>query len=305
MMRLNLTLINILFVLICVQEIIRYGDGGVEYQILFAEAFVTTPRDSLSSRSNTSTFLSKKKYFGRTNKFNDRLMMLPSDFSVITSAYTSSLAEYPLLTKSATGFFLCGTGDILAQSRANSNDEVSSLSKIEWKRLLRFASKGAFGTIIWVQWYDLSDEFVNHLSIFENLTGSGHEIAAGILRTILLILMEQFIACPLVFGCWELPVATVLNGAPISDIKYEIKSKLGRMLKENAKIWTFANMIIYNAPVQYRAALGNLIDILWQSIVSDFAADCGRGSTMEECLMDDDGDAETIVMTDEAVKITQ
>ncbi len=44
----------------------------------------------------------------------------------------------------------------------------------------------------------------------------------------------------------------------------------------NAKVWTLANVIIYNAPVEWRPVIANVVDVLWQSIVSDVAADCGR-----------------------------
>jgi len=231
------------------------------------------------------------------------MVILPNDLSIITSAYTNSLTEYPLLTKSVTGFFLCGIGDVLAQSRTTSD---TPQEQFDWKRLLRFSSKGAFGTIIWVQWYNLSDVFVNTLPLMNNVSSDGINdpnimTVAAILRTILLISMEQFIACPIAYGLWEIPVATMLNGAPVSEIKYEVKSKLGRMLIENAKIWTFANIIIYNVPVQFRAALGNLMDILWQSIVSDFAADCGTATT-EECPIDED---DKMTMTDEVVQMSE
>jgi len=64
----------------------------------------------------------------------------------------------------------------------------------------------------------------------------------------------------------------------------EVKSKLGYMLVENAKVWTLANMVIYNAPVQFRVVLANIGDIFWQSIVSDVAADCG--TKQGECDID-------------------
>jgi hypothetical protein len=281
---LNLTLKHIFLVFICCQASNPHV-GGTEPSSFLADAFVPTSNNPVPLRSTFSR-KTQRQHVPELKKSNDCLkMLLPSDFSAITNAYTSSLAQYPLLTKSATGFFLCGTGDVLAQCRASPND--NKISQFNWKRLLRFASKGAFGTLLWVKWYDVSDDFVNHLSILENLNGGNHVIAAGILRTIILILMEQFIACPLIYGFWEIPVATVLNGAPVSEIHYEIKSKLGSMLIENAKIWTWANLLIYNAPVQYRAALGNVMDILWQSIVSDFAADCGGSTSGKKVVLEE------------------
>lgn len=44
----------------------------------------------------------------------------------------------------------------------------------------------------------------------------------------------------------------------------------------NAKVWTLANVIIYNSSVEWRPVIANVVDVLWQSIVSDVAADCGK-----------------------------
>jgi hypothetical protein len=145
-------------------------------------------------------------------------------------------------------------------------------------RIARFASKAFVGGTIWALWYDFADWILREENLLSGLSifgiGAGG-LGLGILKTALSLLVEQFFWCPIVFGLWEIPMATLLNGASPSRIPFEIKSKLRNMLVENAKVWTFANMIIYNSPVQYRAMMGNVVDVFWQSIVSDFAADCG------------------------------
>jgi hypothetical protein len=57
-------------------------------------------------------------------------------------------------------------------------------------------------------------------------------------------------------------------------------------------VWTLANLVIYNAPLEWRLFIGNVIDIFWQSIVSDVSADCGGDD--ETCEIPDD-DEEDIV----------
>ena len=98
----------------------------------------------------------------------------------------------------------------------------------------------------------------------------------AIVTTALSILIEQFFWCPIVFGTFEIPISTLLNGGSFSTVQKEVDSKLGGLLVNNAKVWTLANVIIYNAPVEWRPAISNVVDILWQSIVSDVAADCGK-----------------------------
>mmetsp|Transcript_24643 Transcript_24643/g.50906 ORF Transcript_24643/g.50906 Transcript_24643/m.50906 type:complete len:322 (+) Transcript_24643:166-1131(+) len=107
------------------------------------------------------------------------------------------------------------------------------------------------------------------------------------------ILMEQFLWCPLVYGTFEIPVSTLMNGGEPSSIRGEVKNKLNGLLVSNAKVWTLANLVIYNAPLEWRLFIGNVIDIFWQSIVSDVSADCG-GPGQEECEVEvevDGGDA--------------
>lgn len=222
-------------------------------------------------------------------------------FLTIANSYSSALEEQPFITKACTGFFLCGSGDVLAQFRARGkNDpEIDSFEPglacapepfFDYARLLRFASKGFFGTLLWAFWYDISDVLIQDESILSALESisirNPSEFTVNTARTVSLILAEQFITCPLIYGLWEIPVSTLLNGASPKKIPYEVQSKIVPMLIDNAKIWTWANLVIYNVPLQYRAICGNIMDILWQSIVADYAADCGK----EECLLVDEED---------------
>jgi hypothetical protein len=200
-------------------------------------------------------------------------LMLEEPFLTIANSYSSALQEQPFITKACTGFFLCGSGDVLAQLRAKTQE-------FDTGRLLRFAFKGFFGTLLWAEWYDLSDVLIQEETFSSALQSMGivnpPEVSVNMARTVALILAEQFITCPLIYGLWEIPVSTILNGASPSKIPNEVQSKMVPMLIDNAKIWTWANFVIYNVPLQYRAICGNIMDILWQSIVSDYAADCGK-----------------------------
>ena len=99
---------------------------------------------------------------------------------------------------------------------------------------------------------------------------------AAIVTITLSILMEQFFWCPVLYGTFEIPVSTLLNGGSFSTARKEVGSKLNELLWSNAKIWTLANVAIYNAPVDWRVAIANFVNVIWQIIVSDVAADCGK-----------------------------
>lgn len=227
-------------------------------------------------------------------------------FQAIGEAYSNALIEQPILAKGSTGFILCGVGDIIAQTKGNKGskeiDNNKRLYGIDLARLGRFATKGFFGTLIWSVWYDYSAMYLfKDEAVIRILAKLGVQEAEDILlntsRTILFLLTEQFITCPILYGLWEIPVATLLNGGSISSIPMEEKDKLGDMLIENAKIWTPFNIIIYNAPVQFRPVLGNVCDIIWQSVVADFAADCG-GEKVDETFIDEEL---LVVMRDDGV----
>ena len=231
------------------------------------------------------------KSSSNSRRQSTRMSLVPAGLGYIASSYNNALTVFPTITKAATGFFLCGAGDVLAQYRGmrDTDDKkeggvVVEKKKFDWKRLLKFAGKGTLGTLIWAAWYDLSDVIVANIV----RGASMNFIQLQVYKTVLLLSLEQFLACPTVFGLWEIPASTLLNVGPFNlsfkQVGYEIKSKLGDMLIENAKVWTLVNILIYNVPVQFRAPLGNIMDIVWQSIVSDFAADCG---TTDETTADD------------------
>jgi len=203
--------------------------------------------------------------------------------STLIGTYTSLLIEHPLPTKSLTSGALCGVSDVIAQSRDSSRREFN------YGRLIRFAGKGCLGGIIWSFWYDNIDRFLdldNDINIYSlpALIGGKEDLVnyqwirdhLAIVTTALSILIEQFIWCPIVFGTFDIPISTLMNGGSFSTVQKEVDSKLGGLLVSNAKVWTPANLIIYNAPVEWRPAVSNVVDIVWQSIVSDVAADCGK-----------------------------
>ena len=244
------------------------------------------------------------------------------DASFITEAYSTSLEQHPFVTKGTTGSFLCGVADVIAQVRTidacrpfEDEDEtsqqplefdISLLEEIDSTRLARFALKGFFGTSLLSAWYDLADHLFdsNNVEFILQTVGitEASDLVRNVARTGMLMLTEQFVTCPILYGLWEIPVSTLLNGAPPSRIQYEVKDKLGDMLIENAKVWTLVNIIIYNAPLQYRTGMANIMDIIWQSIVSDFAADCGTPEGVEEDVDAGFEEGLVVAMQDESLE---
>ena len=192
--------------------------------------------------------------------------------------YSDVLDRYPLRTTAITGSFFSGVADLLAQVK---NKEVK---KVDFVRLFRFSLMGSLCTLLWKIWYDLSDAFIAEEAVLGVLLRFGlvdHSMAIDnslikMIRILALIVSEQIIATPLIFCIWDIPVMTILNGAPISRVPHEVRGKLYDLFIDNAKYWTWANVLIYSIPVRFRTVFSSLFDIVWSSIVSDHVVDCGK-----------------------------
>jgi Mpv17 / PMP22 family len=215
--------------------------------------------------------------------------------------YTDMLADYPLVTSSLTSGCFCGIGDALAQHK-ESQEQVGqtpaktkqSLWAIEHFRMnfdtqrnLCFIIKGLGAGLIWLFWYSLADDITQsvvmpHLSsacgTMKEMTCTAVSEATIIVigTTIFSVLLDQFLASPVVYALWDIPVPIILSKNILAeesqrehvDIPRQVQTKLGGLLVENAKVWTLANAVIYNLPMEYRVVAQGLTDLFWQSIVS-------------------------------------
>lgn len=228
----------------------------------------------------------------------------------VFDSYSNALVKFPFTTKGITAFFLYALSDVIAQIQSlekkiqsiqekkehltqDTKNELKisladKMSALNMPRLLKFSIKGVFGTSVWEVWFDYSEKLLDRRNVHRLLkiasmkNGSGgssiaiSRMAEKSTQVFLMILLEQFIASPLYFGLFELPISTILNGAPLSRIPHEIEEKLVSMLYANFQVWTPANVVVYSAPLKYRTVICNIFNIFWQIIVSNFAADCGE-----------------------------
>lgn len=217
---------------------------------------------------------------------DSRVPLQAAFISEIASAYSYGLTNFHLATESMTGGVLCGVGDAMAQinERIGSEDEEkqaeeSDAHPIDYGRLARFALKGLGGGMIWSGWYSIVDglslemtqNFLAMISPDDPLAFGENAERAG--RTVSSILLEQFIAAPLVYSLWDIPFPMLMSGAPVESVPGQVKSKIGGLLMENAKVWSFVNIIIYNLPLKYRLPAMCTADVFWQAVVAGVAAE--------------------------------
>lgn len=188
------------------------------------------------------------------------------------------MSDYPLATQSVTGGILSGVGDVVAQckemqDRGNSKDWILRVDPVRAKR---FVLKGMGGGLIWYSWFNLVDPWSaalcqDVLSPFD-LDESGQEGAERVVKTLSSILMEQFIACPIIYSLWDIPFPAILDGAPLTSLPRQVRNKVPGLLVENAKVWTFVNLIVYNIPLKWRVFATSCADVFWQSVISSVAS---------------------------------
>ena len=113
----------------------------------------------------------------------------------------------------------------IAPVQIEDKEKDPMMDKIDIERLARFATKGFFGSSIWSVWYDLSESLFNSANIMSALAHIGILLDAdstitfmnnksiaivNIVRTLGLVIVDQFVACPIIYGLWE--IATLISG---------------------------------------------------------------------------------------------
>ena len=192
----------------------------------------------------------------------------------VVSTYQHCLESAPLLTKATTSSVIFSAGDALAQSLGEDSEDISV------ERVVRFAGTGFGNGIAWSTWYDFSDQLLAPLN-------------EPALRIAGAMAIEQFLWCPILFALYIIPLSAALNGAPVAQLPAEVRKRLGPLLIANAKVWTPANLVIYNVPLQYRVLTSNAVDLIWAAICSETAAECGSDGgclvSAPNIIMGDDG----------------
>jgi hypothetical protein len=71
-----------------------------------------------------------------------------------------------------------------------------------------------------------------------------------VIYTIVSIALEQFVASPIIYGLWDIPLLSFLHGTPLAKIPAVVRQKLLPLLIANAKLWTVVNVLIVQCPTQ-------------------------------------------------------
>ena len=217
--------------------------------------------DSLASRG--------RRHVHRTTRQDTSLRISPVE--KIAKAYSCSAETHYFSTELLTYALFCAFGDLIAQTCELQSSKIKK--NYDWNRFLQFFLKGIGCGLIWSSWYKVAEGWSAEMSTraVSLLAPSSTNVARTlykVIQTVSSILLEQFLACPIIYGLWDIPVLTLLKGKPFKSVPNEVKRKLGRLLVANAKMWTAANIIIYNVPLSWRVAVLSGADMIWQSIIS-------------------------------------
>ena len=176
------------------------------------------------------------------------------------------LLAAPLPTKALTQGIIWSAGDVLNQLREQGGE-------LRPQRTASFFLTAVGSGVLWSGYYDAADALISPLP------------GGRVEHTALSILLEQMFWCPLVFATYQIPASVLQNGGSLNDVPAAVRRQLGELLVANLKIWTPANIIIYNTPLQWRVLASNGVDLIWGYVCSSFAADaCATDD--DECLAD-------------------
>lgn len=178
------------------------------------------------------------------------------------------------------------------------NQRRFQVAQYDWRRTRNFIIKGMGGALIWSTWYNVVDvwsldlynemkssmiaRFDNDVVVIMNDEDGWSRQLEIVIRTILSILLEQFVACPMIYALWDIPVPKILSGTTQQQLIQDIRVLLPRVLLDNAKLWTFFNLLIYNVPAEYRVITSNLCDVLWQMVLSKSLANTTTEQEQEQ-----------------------
>lgn len=209
------------------------------------------------------------------------------------AAYTYALTHYHLATESATTACLAGVGDLIAQIF------VQDATHVNWSRYCSFVVKGSVAGILWSKWY----AFCDPLSLWMASSCCTTSSSINVMKLMTSILLEQFIWCPLLYSSWDIPFPMIWRGDALEVIPQQVQATIGPLLYKNAKVWTFANILVYKIPLQWRVVVVSLTDIVWASILSSSIGDGFTSNTEEEDTTGRDRETikKTIARTDNIV----
>jgi hypothetical protein len=203
------------------------------------------------------------------------LLLAVAVFNELAGAYNFALTHYTLPTEAATAAVLSCIGDLIAQTEDIRDPEKKQASS-NVARTRNYFVKGLGSGVIWSIYYRetdvLCDEWATQLLSTTIGVQASSEFLVATVKTVLAVVLEEVIACPIVFSLWDIPIPAILGGSALSTIPSQVKSKLPELVVENAKVWTLVNILIYNIPVQYRLLVMSVANVFWQSVVSKIAS---------------------------------
>eukprot|EP00977_Amphora_coffeiformis_P008908 scaffold2021_cov176-Amphora_coffeaeformis.AAC.3 len=168
----------------------------------------------------------------------------------------------------ATAAVMAGLGDVLAQVQAQKTTNPSEKFVLDKKRTFQFMLKGFGEGFLWTVWYRSAEKW--SFGITRSIIGgmAASHFLKTLVGTVVSLLLDLTLACPFIYGLWDIPFPALLKGTPWRKLPKLIHEKLGEMLLASVKVWTPVNILIYNVPVQYRVYIMSCADVFWQMIVS-------------------------------------
>ena len=204
------------------------------------------------------------------------------------AGYVHCLHAFPLATESLTAGAMACLGDYLAQSQSQSKSKSAKRNRIDYRRNFSFVLKGLGEGVLWSFWYrfakHLSQQLTSGFLRWVGRTPTASPFIGKIMYTIFSVGLDVLMACPFIYVFWDIPFLSVATGKSFRQVPTEIRKKILPMLKASMMLWTPVNMVIYNAPLEFRVILSSFADVVWQCAMSVIVVGPGQEDPLDEVV---------------------
>lgn len=180
--------------------------------------------------------------------------------NALIDGYQQCLLIAPMPTKMLSTAGMWVAGDLYQQLRSGKG--------YEGKRSWNFFYTGLGYGLLWACFFEVSDAAV---SAIPGTSGPGR--VAMVKRTVASMAIESMIWAPMCISGYVIPTQVFLKGKGIREVPRAWNKQFKKLLIANIKISTPAQIIIYNAPLEWRTFLVTLGGIIWSAICSKMTAD--------------------------------
>jgi len=183
-------------------------------------------------------------------------------------AYLGLLSSRPLATRTATGFFMSGAGDLIAQVLESDFSDRKKNAKMDIRRFCVFAFFGAFWTgPVNSTWLPILNRLVDGNRLFSK-TLSNTASSSSVLATMVKVAIQQLAWNPLAFMPAFYCAYGLGYGLGLQGTLDKAKPEYWTSLVACWQIWVPGSFIAFRFSTQYQSVVMAVMNLIWNTRLS-------------------------------------